>query len=52
MSCGDDAIPIPQLEEGITEAKWLNYEEVENVLGKAYHSIAQLVKKNYLAGEL
>lgn len=52
MSCGDDAIPIPQLEEGITEAKWLNSEKVENVIDKAYHSIAQLVKKYYLAGEL
>ena len=52
MSCGDNAIPIPQLEEGITEAKWLNSEKVENVIDKAYHSIAQLVKKYYLAGEL
>jgi ADP-ribose pyrophosphatase YjhB (NUDIX family) len=52
MNCGDDAVPMPQLEEGITEAKWLSYEEVENVIGKAYVSIAQLVKQYYLTGEL
>ena len=50
MSCGDDASPIPQLEEGITEAKWMNSDEVENALPKAYVSIAQLVRQYYLAG--
>ena len=52
MNCADDAVPKPQLDEGITEAKWLNFEEVENAIGKAYISIAQLVKKYYLAGDL
>lgn len=49
MKCSDDATPIPQEEEGITEAKWLDREKVEEVLPKAYISIAQIIKQNYLS---
>jgi 8-oxo-dGTP pyrophosphatase MutT (NUDIX family) len=52
MNCDDDVVPKPQLEEGITEAKWLSYEEVENSIGKAYVSIAHLIKQYYLTGAL
>ncbi|MFM7016621.1 MAG: NUDIX hydrolase [Bacteroidota bacterium] len=52
MGCSDDTTPVPQQEEGITEACWLNKEEVEIKLGKAYHSIAQLIREKYLAEDL
>jgi 8-oxo-dGTP pyrophosphatase MutT (NUDIX family) len=48
MDCSDDAVPKPQQEEGITEAKWMNKDEVENALPHAYVSIAQLVRQYYL----
>ncbi len=48
MDCSDDAVPKPQQEEGITEAKWMNKDEVENALPQAYVSIAQLVRQYYL----
>ena len=48
MNCSDNATPKPQEEEGITEARWMNSDEVENVLPKAYISIAQLIREYYL----
>ena len=49
MLCDDDGIPKPQLEEGITEARWCSREEVEKNLSQSYESVAQLIRNTYLA---
>ncbi len=45
MSTEDDEEPIPQLEEGITEVKWMNRAGVKVALKNSYTSIANLLKE-------
>jgi len=45
MKTKDLSIPIPQLEEGILEVKWMNKIEVEEALKNTYLSIANLLKE-------
>ncbi|GAB3538912.1 NUDIX domain-containing protein [Pontibacter brevis] len=44
MSCTDDSLMKPQAEEFIEEVRWMSPEEVEEVLPKAYTSIAFIVR--------
>jgi ADP-ribose pyrophosphatase YjhB (NUDIX family) len=46
MSCADDKKLTPQLEEGITEVKWMGEKEVEKALENTFHSIVDVVKEN------
>lgn len=39
---------IPQIEEDITEIKWVNKEEAKRLIAKAFPSIQEMVKKYYL----
>ena len=44
MITKDDSTPVPQKEEGITEAKWVKPEEVFKLLPSSYKSIADLIE--------
>ncbi|WP_162054805.1 NUDIX hydrolase [Pontibacter pamirensis] len=44
MNCTDDSLIKPQAEEFIEEVRWMTPEEVEEVLPKAYTSIAFIVR--------
>lgn len=39
---------VPQLEEDITEIKWVNKKEAKLLIGNAYASIKEMIKKYYL----
>jgi 8-oxo-dGTP pyrophosphatase MutT (NUDIX family) len=43
MTCTDEKKLIPQREEGITEAKWMNKNEVKKAMENTYLSIRDLV---------
>ncbi len=43
MKCFDDSTPIPQAEEQIELAQWLNEEQVEEKIKKTYSTIADVV---------
>jgi ADP-ribose pyrophosphatase YjhB (NUDIX family) len=43
MSCADEKTLVPQREEGITEVKWMNEEEVKKAMANTYHSIRDIV---------
>lgn len=45
MICTDEHIPVPQLEEGITEVKWINADDLPMVLANTYESIADLLER-------
>jgi hypothetical protein len=51
MSTVDEADPIPQLEEGITEAKWVNRSELKSAMRNSYASIVNLLKEQVLEHE-
>ncbi|MFD3000966.1 NUDIX hydrolase [Pontibacter toksunensis] len=44
MNCTDDSLMKPQAEEFIEEVRWMTPQEVEEVLPKAYTSIAFIVR--------
>ncbi|OKL41658.1 NUDIX hydrolase [Pontibacter flavimaris] len=44
MDCSDDNLMKPQAEEFIEEVRWMTPEEVEEVLPKAYTSIAFIIR--------
>lgn len=43
MKYGGKASPVPQLEEDITEAKWLNQNKITKALSNTYGSIRELI---------
>lgn len=45
MKTKDTSKPIPQLEEGIIDAKWMNKQGVEEALENTYSSIGLLLKE-------
>ncbi len=45
MKSNDLSIPIPQLEEGITEVKWLNKHQIAEALKNTYSSIENLLNE-------
>lgn len=45
MTCHDDAVIIPQLSEGITEARWISLYDMDFVMNNTYKSIEYLLKK-------
>ncbi|MBP7168506.1 MAG: NUDIX domain-containing protein [Bacteroidia bacterium] len=51
MSTVDESDPIPQLEEGITEAKWVNRSELKSAMRNSYASIVNLLKEQVLEHE-
>lgn len=48
MKTDSDCELIPQLEEGIEEAKWMNRDEVIEALSDSYESLRDLISYNYL----
>jgi 8-oxo-dGTP pyrophosphatase MutT (NUDIX family) len=48
MITDDDSTPIPQKEENIAEAKWVNTKELPNLLADCHSSIAELLKNEIL----
>lgn len=44
MTTKDNAVPVPQHEEGIIDAKWMSKAQVFDVLPNAYNSIATLIR--------
>ncbi|CAN5460912.1 NUDIX domain-containing protein [soil metagenome] len=51
MKSDDFTLPVPQLEEGITEVVWKTRIEVLQALSNAYESIAHLLKEEILSIE-
>jgi 8-oxo-(d)GTP phosphatase len=47
MECVDDVELCPQIEEDITEVRWMNQEEVMHVLYNSYNSIRQVMRTYY-----
>lgn len=45
MICTDEHIPVPQLEEGITEVRWIRANDLPKVLANTYESIADLLDR-------
>lgn len=48
MKTDSDCDLIPQLEEGIEEARWMNRDEVIEALSDTYESLRDLISYNYL----
>jgi len=48
MKTDSDNELIPQLEEGIEEAKWMKRDEVIEALKDSYDSLKDLITYNYL----
>ena len=46
-TCSDNEL-IPQLEEGIEEAKWMNKAKVAEAIKNTYESLKDLIENNYL----
>jgi len=44
MACADTSPLVPQTEEGITDVKWFNLEEVQHALKNTYGSIKEVAK--------
>jgi len=44
MTCADTSPLVPQTEEGISDVKWFNLEEVQQALKNTYGSIKEVVK--------
>ena len=51
MSSTDISTPVPQLEEGIVEARWMDKAEVKKALKNAYSSIVELLNEQILETE-
>jgi 8-oxo-dGTP pyrophosphatase MutT (NUDIX family) len=51
MSSTDISKPVPQLEEGIVEARWMDKAEVNKALKNAYASIVELLNEQILETE-
>ncbi len=51
MSSTDLSAPVPQLEEGIVEARWMDKAEVKKALKNAYSSIVELLNEQILETE-
>lgn len=51
MSSTDISLPVPQLEEGIVEARWMDKAEVKKALKNAYSSIVELLNEQILETE-
>jgi 8-oxo-dGTP pyrophosphatase MutT (NUDIX family) len=51
MSSTDISVPIPQLEEGIVEARWMDKAEIKKALKNAYSSIVELLNEQILETE-
>ena len=51
MSSSDISTPVPQLEEGIVEARWMDKAEVNKALKNAYSSIVELLNEQILETE-
>ena len=51
MSSSDISTPVPQLEEGIVEARWMDKAEVNKALKNAYASIVELLNEQILETE-
>lgn len=47
MECVDDSGMKPQLDEGITDIKWMTKEEALEAVQDSFASIKQLLKKYY-----
>ena len=45
MSCSDSSKLVPQLEEGITDVKWLSKKQLEMVLANTYESVKEVMKE-------
>lgn len=45
MSCGDDSKLVPQIEEGITDVKWLSSKKLKKVYDNTYESIKEVMKE-------
>ena len=43
MRCDDELVLTPQVEEDITEVKWMSTEEVENILDETYKSLKEVL---------
>jgi 8-oxo-dGTP pyrophosphatase MutT (NUDIX family) len=48
MKSSDHSKLIPQLEEGITEVRWMNKREVQQVIPQTYSSISALINEQVL----
>lgn len=48
MTTAGNAAPVPQVKEGITQAVWVNRQQMEEILPKAYPMIQDLVRKYFL----
>jgi len=51
MSSSDISTPVPQAEEGILDARWMDKAEVKKALKNAYSSISQLLEEQVLEPE-
>lgn len=47
MICKDSAKPIPQVEEGIMEAKWMNRKDVKKIADKIYPSLREVLASTF-----
>ena len=45
MLCKDTSVLIPQLEEGITDVKWLSKKQLRQVLENTYESVKDVMKE-------
>jgi 8-oxo-dGTP pyrophosphatase MutT (NUDIX family) len=45
MSCSDDSKLVPQIEEGITDVKWLSAKKLKKVYANTYESIKEVLKE-------
>ncbi|MCX6296496.1 MAG: NUDIX domain-containing protein, partial [Bacteroidetes bacterium] len=43
MNCKDESALVPQLEEGITEVKWLSKNNLNQVLENTYESVKEVM---------
>lgn len=48
MTSVDESYPVPQLEEGITEVRWMSLKELKGVMHLTYASIRNLLQENIL----
>jgi len=45
MSCDDERIPVPQVEESIEEVRWFGRNELDTVLANTYLSLREFLEK-------
>ena len=51
MKTTDDKIPVPQLEEGITNAQWIDRDRLKDVMMNTYLSIIDVIESFFLLEE-